>query len=190
MLVRKLGVVAVAAALLIGTAGCSITSNVATKLTYTPSDGSQTDSRDLHARNVLVLSDGDHAIIIGSITNDGEDEATTNITVTGGATATSTDFTVPARGKVDFGYPEALGFVGSQPAIVLEGVIPAVGSNIQVKFDNNAEAVMHVQVLDGTVPTYKDLMPFVAPTATPAATPVATPAATPAATPEATPAGN
>ena len=52
MLIRKLSVVAVSAALLLGTAGCSFTSNVATKKVYAASDGNQTDDGHVHARNV------------------------------------------------------------------------------------------------------------------------------------------
>ena len=172
MLVRKLGVVAISAALLMGTVGCSITSNVATKKVYAPSDGNQADSGSLHARNVLALSDGTNAILIGTITNDGDAAETATIAVTGGAVATPQTFSVPAQGAVTFGYPEALGYVGSEPGIALAGVLPAVGSNIEVIFNNDDQAKMAVQVLDGTVPTYKDLMPYLVP-ATPAATPSA-----------------
>jgi len=177
MLVRKLGVVAVAAALLMGTAGCSITSNVATKKVYAPSDGNQTDAGNIHARNVLVLSDGTNAFLIGSLTNTGDTAETATIQVTGGAVSPSVSFSVPAQGKIDFGYPAALGFVGSQPGIAVTGQItgslPAVGSNVEVTLDSSATATMAVQVLDGTVPTYADLMPYLAPTPTALATPTA-----------------
>jgi hypothetical protein len=174
MLVRKLSVVAISAALLIGATGCSITSNVATKKVYAPSDGTQADAGSIHARNVLVLSDGTNAHLIGSIVNDGETDATATLTVGGGATAAPTTLEVKAGTKVDFGYPAALGFEGSQPAIELTGTIPAVGSNIQVTLNNSDTAVMDVQVLDGTVPTYADLMPFLKDVATPEATPAPT----------------
>ena len=170
MLVRKLGVVAIAAALLVGTAGCSLTSNVATKKVYAPSDGDQADLGSIHARNVLALSDGTNAHIIGSLVNDGETDQSVSLTVTSGATAAETTFEVKAKSKVDFGYPAALGYVGSQPAIELTGALPAVGSNIEVVLDNNPDATLHVQVLDGTIPTYADLMPYLNDaTATPAA---------------------
>ena len=160
MLVRKLGAVAVAAALLLGTAGCSFTSNVATKKVYAPSDGNQTDDGHIHARNVLVLSDGTNAYIIGSITNDGDKDAEAIISVTGGAIAPTTTFNVAAQSKVDFGYPAILGFEGSKPGIKLEGVPPAVGTNIEVTLDESATSKMQVQVLDGTIPTYADIMPY------------------------------
>jgi hypothetical protein len=184
MLVRKVGVVAIAAALLLGTAGCSLSSNVATKKVYAASDGNQTDDGHIHARNILVLSDGTNAYIIGSITNDGDTPADAIISVSSGATATPTNFSVPAQGKVDFGYPEQLGFVGSQPGIRLEGTLPAVGTNIEISLNESAAATIAVQVLDGTIPTYKDLMPYLQPS--PSATPLETPTATPMATPSAT----
>jgi hypothetical protein len=182
MLVRKVGVVAVAATVLLGTAGCSFTSNVATKKVYAASDGNQTDDGHIHARNILVLSDGTNAYIIGSITNDGDTAAGAIISVSSGATATATTFSVPSQGKVDFGYPAELGFVGSQPGIKLEGALPAVGTNVEVALDESAAATMAVQVVDGTIPTYADLMPYLEPSATPTAEPTATPLATPSPT--------
>ena len=187
MLVRKLGVVAVSAALLLGTAGCSFTSNVASKAVYAPSDGNQTDDGHIHARNILVLSDGKVAYVIGSITNDGDTDATATLAVSGGAMAQTASFDVPKQGKVDFGYPEALGFVGSKPGIKLEGTLPAVGTNVSVTLDNSAATTIEVQVLDGTIPTYASLMPYLEPTATPTATPTASATATPDATPTASP---
>jgi hypothetical protein len=160
MLMRKLSVVAVSAALLLGTAGCSFTSNVATKKVYAASDGNQTDDGHVHARNVLILSDGKNAYLIGSITNDGDTPVSAIISVTAGATAPATTFEVAAQSKVDFGYPAALGFVGSQPGIKLEGTLPAVGTNVEVTLDESATSQMAVQVLDGTIPTYADLMPY------------------------------
>lgn len=184
MLVRKLGVVAISAGLLFGTAGCSFSSNVASKAVYAPSDGNQTDSGSLHARNVLALSDGTHAILIGSITNDGDIPQTTTIKITSGAVAAPATFVVPAQGKIDFGYPAELGYDGTYKGIELLGTLPAVGSNIEIQLNDDAKATIAVQVLDGTVPTYASLMPFLVPT------PVATPSATPEATPSATPSAN
>ena len=160
MLVRKLGIAAISAGLLLGTAGCSFTSNVASKAVYAPSDGNQTDSGTLHARNVLALSDGTHAILIGSITNDGDTLQSTTIKITDGALATPATFVVPAQGKVDFGYPAALGYSGEYAGIEILGVVPAVGSNIEVQLNDDAKATIAVQVLDGTIPTYKDLMAY------------------------------
>ncbi|MEO0023932.1 MAG: hypothetical protein RL196_373 [Actinomycetota bacterium] len=175
MLVRKLAVVAVASALVLSASGCSMTRNVATKEVYAPSDGSQLDAGQVHGRNLLVLSDGKSAYLIGSLLNDGETTAAAQLSVVSGATAAITPFTIDARSKVDFGY----GSGTAASAIKLEGALPAVGSNIEVELylsnpTPEASATVAVQVLDGTIPTYADLMTELFTEATAEATPEAT----------------
>ena len=184
-MVRKLAAAVVGSVLIFSTAGCSFSPEVASLAEYAPSDGNQTDAGSLHARNVLILSDGKSAFIIGSITNDSEKPAEATIGVLEGAVATPVDFRVNGLSKVDFGYPEALGFAGSQPGIKLEGVLPAIGSNVEVKLDGSVggtttigSGTMAVQVIDANLPTYSGFLADLAqpePTATATVTPEPTP---------------
>ena len=185
MLFRKLAVVSVGLGLLFSATGCSFSQDVASKAVYAPSDGNQTDAGTIHARNVLILSDGTTAVLIGSITNDGKIPAVATLSILDGATAAATDFRVGKGLKLDFGYPEALGFAGSKPGIKLEGVLPKIGSNVQVKLDaaihgttSIGSGIMAVQVVDASLPTYAGVLndPL---NQTPAAMPTTVPSATP-----------
>jgi len=188
MLVRKLAITAVGLGLLFCATGCSFSHEVATKAVYAPSDGNQTDAGTLHARNVLILSDGTSAVLIGSITNDGKIPAVATLSILDGATAPATEFKIDNGLKVDFGYPEALGFVGSKPGIKLEGTLPKIGSNVEIKLDGSihgttsiGSGTMAVQVVDASLPTYAGILDDPlnqTSTASPTATPVATPSPT------------
>lgn len=191
MLVRKLAITAVGLGLLFSATGCSFSHEVASKAVYAPSDGNQTDAGTLHARNVLILSDGTSAVLIGSITNDGKIPAVATLSILEGATAAATEFKLDNGLKVDFGYPEALGFADSKPGIKLEGTLPKIGSNVEIKLDGSihgttsiGSGTMAVQVVDASLPTYAGILDdplnqtsTASPTATPEATP--SPTATP-----------
>lgn len=75
---RKLvSAVAVTAALLLGTTGCSLTHDVESLKAYTPSDGSQLNVGDLKFRNFIILSKGEatgQSLLIGSVVNSGEED--------------------------------------------------------------------------------------------------------------------
>jgi hypothetical protein len=58
MNIRKFATVAVAASLLLGTAGCTFMNPIASRIEYAPSDGTQASLTNVDARNFLVLSDG------------------------------------------------------------------------------------------------------------------------------------
>jgi hypothetical protein len=190
MLVRKLAVASVALVVLFGATACSFSREVASKAVYAPSDGNQTDAGTLHARNVLILSDGTNAFLIGSITNDGKIPAVATLSILDGATATPVGFRISNGLKVDFGYPEALGFVGSKPGIKLEGALPKIGSNVEVKLDGSihgttsiGSGTMAVQVIDASLPTYAGFLDDLVSSALVTVTPTITESPAPSATP-------
>lgn len=73
---RKLvSAIAVTAALMLGTTGCSLTHEVESLKAYTPSDGTQLNVGDLKFRNFILLSKGTESgksVLIGSVVNSGE----------------------------------------------------------------------------------------------------------------------
>lgn len=75
---RKLvSAVALSAALLLGTTGCSLNHNVESLKVYTPTDGSQLNIGDLKFRNFIMLSKGvesGQSLLIGSVVNSGEQD--------------------------------------------------------------------------------------------------------------------
>jgi hypothetical protein len=107
--------------------------------------------------------------------NSSEKTQSATLSVSYGDKLESRDFEVPELGTVTFGYPRRTWLHRQRAGIALEAPLPAVGSNVTVSLNDSQESTIDVQVLDGTIPTYANLMPYLAPTATPEATPVASP---------------
>ena len=85
---KALVALALSAAVLGGTTGCSFSSQVETMKPYTPSDGFQADypEFDLKVRNVLYITIGDQSTLIGSIINTGKNPASVSIRYADGVT--------------------------------------------------------------------------------------------------------
>jgi hypothetical protein len=170
MNIRKFATVAVAASLLLGTAGCTFMNPVASRIDYAPSDGTQASLETVDARNFIYLSDGQgHAALFGSLVNRGLESASVKLQYTD-ATSKETKlayFTLLPSQKHDFGYngTSALNYdLGGKP-----------GQTVTVWVSAGAETgkEMNVPVLDGTLPEYKDLfeqLGGITPTATPTPT--------------------
>ena len=82
MAIRKYAAVAIAAALVFGTAGCTFTSPVATRQAYSPSDGGQVNLETVKARNFIYLSNGTQAALFGSLVNSGLQDAEVHLQYT------------------------------------------------------------------------------------------------------------
>src|SRR6188768_1706705 len=77
---RRAASIALAAALLIGTAGCTLTAVQGTQVPYQPSDGTAATIGDIDLRNVLGLSeDGKSVALILTVINHGSNEQTLNL---------------------------------------------------------------------------------------------------------------
>ncbi len=154
MLVRKLAVVAVAAAVAFGTAGCTFNSPVATQINYAPGDGADATLHGIAARNFVYLVNADgQGALIGSLVN------TTNAAgfVTLSSGSMTDPLAMPAGQKIDFGYN------GMAP--IQLGVTAKAGTIIEVKIMvKDQTKTMNVPVLDGTFSEYADLLPHQTPT--------------------------
>jgi len=177
MSIRKFATVAVAASLLLGTAGCTFMNPVASRISYTPSDGAQVTFDNADARNFIYLSDGQgHAALFGSLINKGLTSASIKLQYTDATTSEKKEafYTLLPQQKLDFGYNNgtALNFdLGGK----LGGTV-----DVYVSVGSETGQVMHVPVLDGTLAEYKDLVQMIggaAATATASATPTPTPSA-------------
>ena len=175
MNIRKFATVAVAASLLLGTAGCTFMNPIASRIDYAPSDGTQASLENVDARNFIYLSDGQgHAALFGSLVNRGLDSASVKLQYTDASSKETklAYFTLLPSQKLDFGYngTSALNYdLGGKPGQTV---------TVWVSAGSETGKEMNVPVLDGTLAEYTDLVkqiggaaPAVEPSATPSATP-------------------
>jgi hypothetical protein len=165
--------IALASALLVGTAGCTLVSINGTLKPYQPSDGAGASIGDLEFRNVLGLSaDGEDVALVFSVVNEGDSDETVKVQFTDGdGDKVDTEIEVGAGESVAIGH-------SADDQLVLRGVDATVGSLLPVYFSfGDAGEVIEVPVLDGTQLEYSDLLPG------PAPKPVASPSASPSAEP-------
>jgi len=155
MFVRKFVTgVAIGAAVLLSTSGCSITSNIATLQKYSPSDGFSLDYGTVKFRNFFYVVIGDQRHLVGSVVNSGLDSQTVTLQYLDAATGEKVNYelTVDAGKKLDFGFNE-------NPSLEfnLLGVAGGTTSFYVLQPDTPAKNFI-VPVLDGTLPIYQDLV--------------------------------
>lgn len=98
---------AIAAAILVGTTGCSFFSPVATQQAYQPADGININLGDIKVRNLRVfqLRDEHQGLIVGSFVNTGaEDSAAILVWQDADSVNRRVRIPVAAGEKVDVGY--------------------------------------------------------------------------------------
>lgn len=155
MSVRKIVAgVALGAAVLLSTTGCSITSNIASLQQYAPSDGVSLNYGDVKLRNFIYVVEGESRHLIGSIVNSGLSNQTITLQYVDAATGDTTnhEVTVLAGQKLDFGFNE-------QPSFDFNILgVPGGNTSLYVlQADTPAEELV-VPVLDGTLPEYADVI--------------------------------
>lgn len=170
MSLRALTTIALASALLAGTAGCGLLVPTATMKEYSAGDGLNIAVGDLKFRNVVIITDasGD-ASLIGTIVN---------------PTTTVQFVTAEFRGDTAFDVTlvanEGLTKVGLADGypIIVRGLGLSAGQYLDVYFQYGDQdgAVLSVPVLDASNPLYSTYSPSLF---TPEPTPVPTPSETP-----------
>ncbi len=142
------------ASLLLGTTGCSLSSNIATLTPYAPSDGAQINLEHVKFRNFIYLVSPEHRILIGSLVNSGLDDQTVTIEYEDATTGdlVSNEIKVPAGQKIDFGFnenaPLEYNLIGV-PGGVTRAYVSLIGGDAQN---------LDIPVLDGTLPEYADVL--------------------------------
>ena len=151
MNVRKVtSAVAISAALLLGTTGCSLNRNVDSMQAYAPSDGSQKDLANVKLRNFIYLSDGASGKLIGSVVNNNSADVTVQFEYTDFDTRTKTDpITVSAGETLGLG----AGNDTEGLAVTISGK-PGENLDIWVSIDGATGERFVVPVLDGTLEQY------------------------------------
>ena len=154
MAIRKLAAVAIASSLLIGTAGCTFMSPVASKIEYAPADGSQADLETVKVRNFVYVTNGTNSALAGSIVNSGLEPKVLKIQYTDAlvSEAKEVTFTVNPGQKIDLGYNG-----GQALAINLGGKAGGI-VRLNVAEGSGAPVELRVPVLDGTFDFYKPII--------------------------------
>lgn len=171
MSLRALTTVALASALLVGTAGCGLLVPTATMKEYSAGDGLNIVVGDLKFRNVLIITDasGD-ASMIGTIVN-----PTTNVQYV------TAEFRGDSAFDVTLVANEGLTKIGLADGypIIVRGLGLTAGQYLDVYFQYGGQdgATLAVPVLDASNPLYSTYSPSLF---TPEPTPVPTPSETPA----------
>lgn len=153
MNLRRLAPVALAAAVVLGTTGCSMISPQATTIPYSPADGvSVPASGPLKVRNALLVSNdaGSQANLLAAVVNDSADAETLIVGVDGSTQRVR----VPAHSAV------SLGFEGTDP-LLFTGLDTRPGADVEVSFQSGdgETVVQSIPVLDGTLDYLADFVP-------------------------------
>ena len=165
-------------ALLIGTTGCSLFSEKATLIQYSPSDGVAANVGSVDLRNVLGFSeDGEEISLVFTAINTGTEAVFVELQYTDADDEKQTE-----RLYVSADSSKSVGGLEDEQKIILSNTDATVGGLFPVyaQYGDDAGKQLMVPVLNESLPEYAGLIPTSTPSATPAATPSATPTATPA----------
>jgi len=173
-------------ALLIGTTGCSLFSEKATLIEYTPSDGVSTSVGDVDLRNVMAFSEeGTEMSLVFTAINTGSDSVYIELQYTD-----ADDDKQSERLYVAAGSSTSVGGLNDEQKVILGNTDATVGGLFPVyaQYGDEVGQQMMVPVLNESLPEYAGLIPTATPTATPAPDETPLPELTPGATPTPEPA--
>lgn len=169
MKTRLAASIALAAALLVGTAGCTLAAHIGTIGGYEPSDGVSVTLDKVKVLNAIALSDnGEDVSLLATVVNNSDEDVkiTFQIENADGDKDTSAELKLAAHSSAGFG-------ADGQDEIVFRDAGATVGGLLkvyaQVKGQPGKQVL--VPVLDGQTAAYSDLIPGPAPTPTETATP-------------------
>jgi hypothetical protein len=154
LLNRKFAAVAIAAAVALGTTGCTFSSPVASLEVYDPADGVNATVGKVKVRNFMILTTASgQAALFGSLVNQDHDAVATEVEIHPHSTGTSPEIpvSVGAGEKLDLGY-------NGGKALPLSFAVKA-GTLVKVHVTIGADKVeLNVPVLDGTFTEYAPLV--------------------------------
>lgn len=159
MLNRKLAAVAIAAAVALGTTGCTFISPVASLKAYDPADGVNSNVGAIKVRNLMILAKATgEAAIFGSLINQDSGAVATTVELHAHSSVETPEIPV----QVGAGEKLDLGYNGGQ-ALPLSFSVKA-GDLVEVHVTVGADKVtLNVPVLDGTFTEYAPLVNAITP---------------------------
>jgi hypothetical protein len=170
--------VVLAAALMLGTAGCSFFAPQATLKHYDPSDGVGTTVGDIKVRNALLVTgeNEDESSLLINLVNVGDKGVTLLVQFEGEDGKSDSTVRVPAGDVVSFG-------AEGEEQFVLSGISAKPGDLLPIWFQYGDETgkQLLVPVLDNSLLEYSELTPSPTPTETPTPSVSPSPSSVPAA---------
>jgi hypothetical protein len=151
-------------ALLLGTTGCSLFSEKATLIQYSPSDGVAANVGDVDLRNVMAFSeDGEELSLVFTAINTGEDAVFVEFQFTDADDEKQTE-----RLYVAGNSSKSVGGLDDEQQVILSNAGATVGGLFPVyaQFGEETGKQLQVPVLNESLPEYAGLIPT--PSATPA----------------------
>ncbi|WP_447943376.1 DNA modification methylase [Microbacterium aurum] len=150
---RRLASVALAAAVVFATAGCSMISPQATTIDYSPAEGvNLMGTEPLKVRNALLVANesGTEANFLAAIVNDTDSAETLLVGIDGDT----------QRVRVDAHSTVSLGFDGADP-LLFEKIDAVPGTDVEMTFQSGTGEVVssRIPVLDGTLDYLADFVP-------------------------------
>ncbi len=145
-----------AAAVITGTTGCTLSAEIATMKEYDPSDGVGADLGELALRNILLISnDAGEANLVMTVVNTSGEDVTLNVQFDQGSTRTTEPLRLPAvPERTRIGDDPSEGILMSGPDVIVGGLFP-----VYFEYGNVPGELVYVPVLDGTLPEYELLVP-------------------------------
>jgi hypothetical protein len=145
-----------AAAVITGTTGCTLSAEIATMKEYDPSDGVGADIGDLALRNILLISnDAGEANLVMTVVNTSGDDVTLNVQFDDGSARITESLELPAvPERTRIGDNPSAGVLVSGPELIVGGLYP-----VYFEYGSVPGELVFVPVLDGTLPEYELLVP-------------------------------
>ena len=150
---RRLASVALAAAVVFATVGCSMISPQATTIGYSPAEGvNLMGTEPLKVRNALLVANesGTEANFLAAIVNDTDSAETLLVGIDGDT----------QRVRVDAHSTVSLGFDGADP-LLFEKIDAVPGTDVEMTFQSGTGEVVssRIPALDGTLDYLADFVP-------------------------------
>ena len=152
---RLLASIALAAAQLVGTTGCTFSAEIATEKEYDPSDGVGIEVGELAIRNALLIGDDPENLnLVMTVVSSADTDRRLTVQWQSGGERVSEEVFVSANGTTIFGGPE-------QDQLLVVGSGATIGGLVPLYFSySGAEGrELPVPVLDGTLPEYELYVP-------------------------------
>jgi hypothetical protein len=145
-----------AAAVITGSTGCTLSAEIATMKEYDPSDGVGADLGNLALRNILLISnEAGEANLVMTVVNTSGEDITLNVQFDNGSSRITEPLALPAvPERTRVGDNPRAGILMSGPDLVVGGLFP-----VYFEYGNVPGELVYVPVLDGTLPEYELLVP-------------------------------
>ncbi len=154
---RLIASIAIGAAVLLGTTGCSMLSTQATAIPYSAAEGVNVPaSGPLEVRNAFIVAneDGSAGNLVAAIVNPTDQPQTLRLEFGESPDTVTASVRVPANSVLSLGGDE------DEP-LLLEGIEMLPGTDVPGFFESGDEtgALVSVPILDGALPYLESLVP-------------------------------